>query len=419
MSYRLLNPLVRSDLNLLEARTPLYLAEGPGFVARASGAASRGRELYGQGKEVYGKAKGSYDRGKEVYNQARNGTEPPPAQAIGQPAGQPPPVRTPLSTATPGAPAKEAKGGGFMDRISSARKGDQSSEAFGKDLVGGGEAKSGLGKLLGWNKKTKLIDRVQDTVDLVGIVDPTGIADAANALTYAARGEWKQAATSALGIIPYLGDLGKVGKFAGRGAKVGGKAAKVELAAGKIAARGAEKSAVRAGEKAAIHGTEKGVSKLDKIKGAYNKGKEVYARVQDAGSKIQARRDAEGGGGPPERTPLSTPTATPTTAPQPEPNADLGRRPTGPLSGAAPEPSMASPDPGPMARGREAAQRAPAAAPPQRSGGGGGASKGSGGATEVPVDADCPGEKTKTTTWKATPGMKRCAAQTPGRDHGD
>ena len=74
---------------------------------------------------------------------------------------------------------------------------------------------------------------------------------------------------------------------------------------------------------------------------------------------------------------------------------------------------MAPPDPGPLAREREAEQRA---APQPK---GGATTQGEGGAKEVPVDDDCPGQNTKTTTFRASPGMKRCNKQTPGRDHGD
>jgi hypothetical protein len=55
-------------------------------------------------------------------------------------------------------------------------------------------------------------DVVQDILDLVGVVDPTGVVDVVNAVGYALRGKWGSAAVTALGIIPYVGDVAKAGK---------------------------------------------------------------------------------------------------------------------------------------------------------------------------------------------------------------
>jgi hypothetical protein len=52
------------------------------------------------------------------------------------------------------------------------------------------------------------------SLDLAGIIDPTGIADAAAAYLEAQDGNWGGAFLSGLGTIPYLGDLGKIGKVA-------------------------------------------------------------------------------------------------------------------------------------------------------------------------------------------------------------
>lgn len=49
-------------------------------------------------------------------------------------------------------------------------------------------------------------------LDIVGIVDPSGIADGLNAGLQANSGDWLGAGISALGIIPYVGDVAKVGK---------------------------------------------------------------------------------------------------------------------------------------------------------------------------------------------------------------
>ena len=62
-----------------------------------------------------------------------------------------------------------------------------------------------------------LLDITQMTLDVIGIFDPTGISDGANALISAGRGDWIGAGLSALAIIPVVGALataGKLGKWA-------------------------------------------------------------------------------------------------------------------------------------------------------------------------------------------------------------
>ena len=49
-------------------------------------------------------------------------------------------------------------------------------------------------------------------LDIVGIVDPTGVADIAAASLEAKNGNWGSALLSGMGVIPYVGDIGKVGK---------------------------------------------------------------------------------------------------------------------------------------------------------------------------------------------------------------
>ncbi len=56
-------------------------------------------------------------------------------------------------------------------------------------------------------------DLTQMTLDIVGIFDPTGISDGANALISAGRGDWVGAGLSAVSIIPFVGDLAKAGKL--------------------------------------------------------------------------------------------------------------------------------------------------------------------------------------------------------------
>ena len=54
---------------------------------------------------------------------------------------------------------------------------------------------------------------VSAALDLAGIADPSGVCDGANVALQARNGEWGGVALSALGIIPYVGDLAKLGKI--------------------------------------------------------------------------------------------------------------------------------------------------------------------------------------------------------------
>lgn len=60
------------------------------------------------------------------------------------------------------------------------------------------------------------IDELQTGLDIAGIIDPFGIVDLTNALIYAGRGKWGDAGISALAMVPYIGDLGKAGRLAGK-----------------------------------------------------------------------------------------------------------------------------------------------------------------------------------------------------------
>jgi hypothetical protein len=51
------------------------------------------------------------------------------------------------------------------------------------------------------------------TLDLVGILDPSPISDGSNALISLGRGDHLGAGLSGLGLIPFIGDLAKVGKL--------------------------------------------------------------------------------------------------------------------------------------------------------------------------------------------------------------
>lgn len=64
--------------------------------------------------------------------------------------------------------------------------------------------------------RTELIaDVTQIGLDIVGIVDPTGIADISNAAISVARGNWLDAAISVAGVLPLVGDAAKLGKLGG------------------------------------------------------------------------------------------------------------------------------------------------------------------------------------------------------------
>ena len=49
-------------------------------------------------------------------------------------------------------------------------------------------------------------------LDIIGIADPVGIADGVNAFIQAKNGDWIGSAISILGVIPFVGDVAKVGK---------------------------------------------------------------------------------------------------------------------------------------------------------------------------------------------------------------
>lgn len=63
------------------------------------------------------------------------------------------------------------------------------------------------------------LDWFQSGLDAIGIIDPFGIADGVNSLIYLARGNYMEAGISALAIIPYIGDIGKAGKYGAKASK--------------------------------------------------------------------------------------------------------------------------------------------------------------------------------------------------------
>ena len=70
-----------------------------------------------------------------------------------------------------------------------------------------------LGIDFGGNFQLEGYEVLSAALDLAGIVDPTGIADGANAVLQAKSREYFNAAISAAGLLPYIGDIAKVGKI--------------------------------------------------------------------------------------------------------------------------------------------------------------------------------------------------------------
>lgn len=62
-------------------------------------------------------------------------------------------------------------------------------------------------------QKELVLDLTQVGLSVIGIFDPTGIADGTDAAISLGRGDYWGAGISALGIIPYLGDIAKIGKL--------------------------------------------------------------------------------------------------------------------------------------------------------------------------------------------------------------
>ena len=85
---------------------------------------------------------------------------------------------------------------------------------------------SSLGINWGGNYTLQGEEILSATLDIVGILDPTGAADGVNAVLQAKNGKWGGAAISAIGILPYVGDVAKLGKV-GTDVKIIGKAIEV------------------------------------------------------------------------------------------------------------------------------------------------------------------------------------------------
>ncbi len=72
---------------------------------------------------------------------------------------------------------------------------------------------SSLGVDFGGNYTLQGDEILSAALDLAGIVDPTGVADGANAILQAKKGDWLNAGISVIAIVPVFGDFSKTGKI--------------------------------------------------------------------------------------------------------------------------------------------------------------------------------------------------------------
>ncbi|WP_423740205.1 SpvB/TcaC N-terminal domain-containing protein [Flavobacterium columnare] len=100
---------------------------------------------------------------------------------------------------------------------------NNSSVTLKTDLIDISVNASSLGVDFGGNYTLQGEDVLSAGLDIVGILDPTGVADGLNAGLQAKNGDWLGAGISALGVVPYLGDVAKVGKI-GKDVKIIDKA---------------------------------------------------------------------------------------------------------------------------------------------------------------------------------------------------
>jgi hypothetical protein len=124
------------------------------------------------------------------------------------------------------------------------------------------------------------LDMTQMGLDIVGIFEPTPFADLTNAGISAVRGEWGNAALSVLGVIPYLGDLGKFGKIP----KWLSSIEKLTTAVGKLA-----EVAIKGGKK----GKEVAEAFIKQVKGLLDKipFDKVPGAIRDALGKLKQKVD--------------------------------------------------------------------------------------------------------------------------------
>ncbi|WP_246834017.1 RHS repeat-associated core domain-containing protein [Pedobacter sp. G11] len=135
---------------------------------------------------------------------------------------------------------------------------------------------SSLGVNFGGNYTLQGDDILQAGLDVVGIFDPTGIADGVNAGISAKKGDWLNVGISALGVIPLAGDLAKAGKIE-KDVKIISNAVDAVKTEAKV-------------EKSIVKSAEAGSQKLSKV--------EKSKTVENIGDKFTKKTEVRPGKGP-------------------------------------------------------------------------------------------------------------------------
>ena len=136
------------------------------------------------------------------------------------------------------------------------------------------------------NKKNqKLLNEVDWNFvgDIVGIVDPTGIVDLANGISYASQGRWLFAFLSWVAIVPYVGDVvAKPFSLMLRGSKGAVKSVDAAIKTGKAGkvSEALGKAGVKEGAEAFVKGAKK---PMDGILGKLKKVPGIGLVAKDAG----------------------------------------------------------------------------------------------------------------------------------------
>lgn len=74
------------------------------------------------------------------------------------------------------------------------------------------------GRMAGEMPRRTKLDDIQDAAQWAGMVPGVGsIIDLGNSALYAARGKWGDAAMTALGAVPLIGDIAQLGRKLGKG----------------------------------------------------------------------------------------------------------------------------------------------------------------------------------------------------------
>lgn len=147
---------------------------------------------------------------------------------------------------------------------------NNSSVTLKTDLIDISVNASSLGVDFGGNYTLQGEDVLSAGLDIVGILDPTGVADGLNAGLQAKNGDWLGAGISALGVVPYLGDVAKVGKI-GKDVKIIDKAI----------------DAVKA-----VNGNSKASEKAQHVYEIVNKATNKVEKVGISGGKVSKAGDS-------------------------------------------------------------------------------------------------------------------------------